>query len=304
MSLKNKRLRVAVPVTFTDLTEENEQGKFKAKAVTFNRIFTKHGVKMGIRPGAFKRSIDHHGGKFPICEMHDPGRVIGSGIVKAIKSQLQIDDAQIVLSTTKGRDAWELMKADIYDTISIGFTALQEDRIGDVWWTTEAKLFELTTCPRSFAVDQSAHVKELFTDDMDDSADMGFIWEETENEIRYRVREPDEFTKGSFKRIALKKDKPRVFAIVGRPEGKTTTKIQALRFPKGDDWTLSKAKKWVKEQGDFAETLQDAIILQADYEGGEILSEAELDFSCTTDTHLHSVMELTRLFKEQAKQMK
>lgn len=72
-------------------------------------------------------------------------------------------------------------------------------------------------------------------------------WEETENEIRHRERDPDDFESDSFRRITLKKDKPRVFAIVGRLKGETTTTIQALRFPKEDGWTMEKAKAWYKD---------------------------------------------------------
>ncbi len=76
------------------------------------------------------------------------------------------------------------------------------------------------------------------------------IWEETENEIRNRLKAPDLFKEGSFRRITLKKDKPRVFAIIGRLKGETTTSLQALRFPKEDTWTLAKAKAWVKDHPD------------------------------------------------------
>jgi hypothetical protein len=70
-------------------------------------------------------------------------------------------------------------------------------------------------------------------------------WEETENEIRHRVRDPEDFQPDSFRTITLKEDKPRVFAIIGKLKGETTTTIQALRFPKEDGWTLEKAKEWV-----------------------------------------------------------
>ena len=44
------------------------------------------------------------------------------------------------------------------------------------------------------------------------------VWEEKENEIRYRVKNPDLFQDDSF-----------------------------IRFPKDDGWSLDKAKKWVEE---------------------------------------------------------
>lgn len=72
------------------------------------------------------------------------------------------------------------------------------------------------------------------------------IWEETTGEIRFRVKDPAQFKK--FRRFTMKKDKPRVFAIYGQlKKGDSKWAVQALRFPKGDGWTMEEAKKWVKE---------------------------------------------------------
>jgi len=75
-----------------------------------------------------------------------------------------------------------------------------------------------------------------------------FKWEQTENEVRYRVRPPGIFEKDSFRTITLKKSKPTVRAIIARPKGKTGTKVQALRFPKSEGWTLAKAQEWAKSR--------------------------------------------------------
>ncbi|KKM86472.1 hypothetical protein LCGC14_1278680, partial [marine sediment metagenome] len=80
------------------------------------------------------------------------------------------------------------------------------------------------------------------------------VWEETENEISHRVREPDRFQDGSFKRITLKEGKPRVFAVIGKLKGETPTTIQSLRFPKDDTWSMAKAKQWVADHPDAAKT--------------------------------------------------
>ncbi len=69
-------------------------------------------------------------------------------------------------------------------------------------------------------------------------------WEETENEIRHRVIDPGEFDQESFRTIELKKDKPRVDAIIGKRSGHESTDVQALRFPKEDGWTIEIAKEW------------------------------------------------------------
>ena len=78
-------------------------------------------------------------------------------------------------------------------------------------------------------------------------------WEELENEIRQRLKDPSEFEDGSFRRIILKQDKPQVHAIIGRLKGQDTTTLQALRFPKGDGWTVASAKSWLAEHPDVKE---------------------------------------------------
>ncbi len=76
-------------------------------------------------------------------------------------------------------------------------------------------------------------------------------FEESENEIRYRIRNPGGFQQDSFRRIAIQQSKPRVYGIIGKMEGETTTTLQALRFPKGDGWTIPKARAWVKSHSDI-----------------------------------------------------
>ena len=73
-------------------------------------------------------------------------------------------------------------------------------------------------------------------------------WDETDNMIRYRVREPKLFVEGSFRSVPIKKDKPRVNSLMGKlKDNPDVMTIQSLSFPKEDDWTLSKAKDWLKD---------------------------------------------------------
>lgn len=72
-------------------------------------------------------------------------------------------------------------------------------------------------------------------------------WEETENEIRHRLRDPADFRANSFRRITLEAKKPRVYAVVGKLKGETKTTVQSLRFPKQDGWSVAKAKQWLQD---------------------------------------------------------
>ena len=85
------------------------------------------------------------------------------------------------------------------------------------------------------------------------------VWEETENEIRYRVRDPKQFEPDSFRRKTLE-GIDGVSIIIGRlkkefvQEGDNPRSmvLQAYRFARKternpDGWTIEKAKEWIKE---------------------------------------------------------
>ena len=72
--------------------------------------------------------------------------------------------------------------------------------------------------------------------------------EETENEFRYRVKDPELFDPDSFRQKTIKEDKPRVHAIFGKlKDGDDTMVIQSLRFPKEDGWTIESCEQWAQE---------------------------------------------------------
>lgn len=85
------------------------------------------------------------------------------------------------------------------------------------------------------------------------------VWEETENEIRYRVRDPEQFDPESFRRKVLE-GVDGISIIIGRlkrelvPEGydHKSMILQAYRFAKKTDqnpsgWTMDRAKEWIEQ---------------------------------------------------------
>lgn len=74
-------------------------------------------------------------------------------------------------------------------------------------------------------------------------------WEETENEIRHRVKEPSLFDPESFRTKELTGG---ISIIIGKlknpPAGKEGSMVvQSYRFKKGEGWTMAKAKEWVTQ---------------------------------------------------------
>ena len=75
-------------------------------------------------------------------------------------------------------------------------------------------------------------------------------FEETDEQISYRVRDPADFRDGTFRTKDLGDG---VSIITGKLEepgeehDADSMVTQSVRFEKDDDWTLAKAKMWVKE---------------------------------------------------------
>ena len=89
---------------------------------------------------------------------------------------------------------------------------------------------------------------------------------EAENQIRYRVREPEDFRPDTFRTIQLTGTKG-VSSIIGKlkpdkvPEGHSPDSmvVQAIRFDKDADWTKDKARKWVEQHS--GGSLREALVI-------------------------------------------
>ena len=77
-------------------------------------------------------------------------------------------------------------------------------------------------------------------------------WEETENQIRYRVKDPSLFKEDSFRTLPLDvKATGDVQLVRGRLKDNDEWATQAVHFNKTDGWTMDEAKTWWKEhEGD------------------------------------------------------
>jgi hypothetical protein len=75
-------------------------------------------------------------------------------------------------------------------------------------------------------------------------------WDENENNIRRRVREPDTFQSYSFRTIWLSEPEG-IRAVVGRLKGEDKLTIQSIIFSKKKDWTMEKARQWIKDHSDL-----------------------------------------------------
>ncbi|MDH5664666.1 MAG: HK97 family phage prohead protease [Nitrosopumilus sp.] len=160
--------------------------------------------------------------------------------------------------TEAGREVYQLYKEGALNAFSVGFQPLEWEevkgktvkRIYNSVKLLEISCVSIPSCPdalvervnsgaiKTKALDSA--LKEIIAINKPEP-------EETENEIRVRLKNPSEFEKDSFRRITVKKDKPKVFGIIGKLKGKTATSLQSYRFPKSDGWTKEKAVKWADD---------------------------------------------------------
>jgi HK97 family phage prohead protease len=101
------------------------------------------------------------------------------------------------------------------------------------------------------------------------------IWEESDGEIKHRIRDPKLFEQDSFRTIPIKKDSPKINAIAGKLKGETTMTLQSLRFPKDEGWDMEKARTWVKDHPDVSKELGDPMPvepIEVDPDEGDIIA--------------------------------
>lgn len=120
---------------------EGAIGSFKGYGSTFH---DEDQVGDKVAPGAFKKSLAQND-KFPLLWNHDPNKMIGSFKATEDGKGLMID-ADIVLGTSAGKDAYALLKAGALKGLSIGYRASSTtyDREKNTRTINEMKLYEVS----------------------------------------------------------------------------------------------------------------------------------------------------------------
>ena len=140
-----------------DVKQTNEEGMFSGYASTFGNLDQGGDI---VAPGAFAKTIKDRT-NHPILMNHDTRAVIG--VNKSYKEDnhgLYVE-GQLVLGTSGGRDAYELMKAGAVTGLSIGY----ESKVDEMNWDTgvrtlkEIKLYEYSLTP--FPMNEQAQVTNV-----------------------------------------------------------------------------------------------------------------------------------------------
>lgn len=145
-----------------ELKEVDEVGNFEAYAAVFNNVDLGDDV---ILPGAFTRVKATRAGKLKLALYHDLTRLVGVADYTQDDHGLLLK-GKVNLGVSYARDAYELMKADILDSMSIGFNTIKadfEERAGRrVRVIKEAELWEASFVP--FGMNPEAQVLTVKSD--------------------------------------------------------------------------------------------------------------------------------------------
>lgn len=145
-----------------ELKAVDDAGNFEGYAAVFNNVDLGDDV---ILPGAFTRVKTTRGGKLKLALYHDLTRLVGAADYTQDDHGLYLK-GKVNLAVSYARDAYELMKAEILDSMSIGFNTIKadfEERAGRrVRIIKEAELWEASFVP--FGMNPAAQVLTVKSD--------------------------------------------------------------------------------------------------------------------------------------------
>lgn len=145
-----------------ELKAVDESGNFEGYAAVFNNVDLGDDV---IQAGAFTRVKTTRGGKLKLALYHDLTRLVGAADYTQDGHGLLLK-GQVNLNVSYARDGYELMKAGILDSMSIGFNTIKadfEERAGRrVRIIKEAELWEASFVP--FGMNPEAQVLSVKSD--------------------------------------------------------------------------------------------------------------------------------------------
>lgn len=128
-----------------DVKAIGDEGLFEGYAAVFGNVDLGGDV---IEPGAFKKTLSENP-RIPILWQHDPKEPIGVTLEAREDAKGLLVKGQLNLETTKGREAYALLKQGALRGLSIGYDAVKEVWEGSIRRLKEIRLWEwsLVTFP-------------------------------------------------------------------------------------------------------------------------------------------------------------
>ncbi len=211
---------------------DEEKGTFTGYAATFSKFPDAYGDI--IEPGAFKKTLKEMANRIKILWNHYVLEPIGKPTKLEEDEKGLFVEGKLSMGVQRAREIISLMKDGVITEMSIGYNTMKESYVEGVRHLQEVKLWDIS--PVTFAANPEAvilGVKEL-------------EGKPYPNEHACRLRDPDDFQEGSFRRTTRKHDDKKYSVIMGRLEGETTLTEQAYRYDK-EIWEAAEAKSHCKD---------------------------------------------------------
>lgn len=195
---------------------DEEEGTFTGYAATFSDKPDSYGDI--IDKGAFKKTLKEGQKRIKILWNHWVLEPIGKPIEMAEDDHGLLVKGKLTLGVQRAKEVLALMKDGVITEMSIGYDTIKQQWVEGIRHLQEIRLWDVS--PVTFAANPEAvvvTVKELEL-------------KPYPNEHACRLRDPDDFKEGSFKRVSRVSDGKKYSIIMGRLKGETTMTEQAYRY--------------------------------------------------------------------------
>ena len=210
---------------------DGEEGIFTGYAATFSDTPDSYGDI--IERGAFKKTLKERFKRIKILWNHYILEPIGKPIEMAEDDHGLLIKGKLSLGVQRAREVLSLMKDGVITEMSIGYDTIKQTRVEGIRHLQEIKLWD--TSPVTFAANPDALILGV-------KAEL----KPYPNEHACRLRDPDDFKEGSFRRTTRVSDGKKYSIISGRLKGETTMTEQAYRYDR-EVWTEGEAKAHCKD---------------------------------------------------------
>jgi len=231
MEMKTKVYRAPVHIKADD--GDGEKGEFAAVFATLNVVDHDEDVTL---PGAF-------GSQRVLVEPWNHNYQqppVGKGVITEEKDQA-IVSGRFFLDTAAGREHYTVVK-DLGDMQEWSYTFRILDAEPGMFDGAPVRLLKRLEVIGVSPVTEGAGI-DTHTVAIKGAKPVDV----TEDTIRIRMRDPEDFQADSFRTITISAD-DYIKAVIGKLKGETKTTVQSYLFDK-EHWTVEEAQAWVKEHG-------------------------------------------------------
>ena len=215
---------------------DEEAGVFTGYAATFSDRPDSYGDI--IDKGAFKKTLKEAGNRVKILWNHFVLEPIGKPLELAEDEKGLLVKGKLTLGVQRAREVLSLMKDGVITEMSIGYDTMKEQWKDGTRHLQEVRLWDVSPC--TFAANPEALITSV-------KAEL----KPYPNEHACRLRDPDDFEEGSFRRTTRTSDGKKYSVIMGKLDGEDTLTEQAYRYNK-DIWEEDEAKIHCKDHdGNF-----------------------------------------------------